>query len=821
MNWFFSPLSPLQAATNYKARLDKNLLKHRPEAKNYDLDRKDIVFHTPWLELTGTESWWTKSATSGRQELRLKLRFNYAVQNGAAGFIKILSKNNPLEFRQIPSQDNREIVLALQTPLEISENEIPVSIQIGKEIKIENSNVSPPAPLVRDIALPSPLKLEIAEIVTGFANNRGFVRVITTQELTDERTGPAGFVIEPSVDVSTEKNENGFTIKGDFTETETYTLRLTKQLKGVLGSSLQEEVTKDLFFGKMPAGISFSNKKAIYLTPQGSKNIGVQIVNVPEVQVKILKLYKNNILHYLQNNRYENYAEIGDSWLPNGTFSYNDDPEALYSDVVVNKTVETENLAKNKGVSALNIALPDHNDRQGIYLVSVHSKEQAWLGETRVVSVSDIGLLAKQGKDELWVFANSIKTTEPLSDVEITLISSNNQTLVSARTDAKGVARFEKLEEKAPGFRIAMLTAGKEKDFNYLLLKDTRVETSRFEVDGLRDNTSGLQAFIYGERDIYRPGETAYFNTVIRTSDWKTAGDIPLKLRMVTPNGRAYRTWRKKTNKQGAVAIDASFDVSVLTGSYIFEVYNANDVLLAAQTIHVEEFIPDRIKVDLAQEKPAYHTGETVHLTATATNLFGPPASNRNYEMEMQLKRKKFTAPGFPEFIFDITADTHFEKVQRHGVTNEKGQASEKFPLSGQFKDVGVLEGKVYVTVFDENGRPVNRLQRFDVFTQPVFYGARVADSYVGVNAPVPVEIIGTDRNGKLKPGTRARVEVVRIEYQTIVEKQGAQLRYTSKRKEKSVYTNLLTLSNGKSSFNYIPTASCFDNTRGRGFEEG
>lgn len=304
-----------------------------------------------------------------------------------------------------------------------------------------------------------------------------------------------------------------------------------------------------------------------------------------------------------------------------------------------------------------------------------------------------------------------------------------------------------------------------------MLLNDTRVETSRFEVEGQRDNVSGFQAFIYGQRDIYRPGETMHFNTVLRMQNWQTAKEIPLKLRLVTPNGREYRTWRKSTNEQGAVETEVVIDAAALTGTYILEVYNANEILLASHPVSVEEFIPDRIKVDLSGAQKEYVSGGTVVLTATATNLFGPPAANRTYEMEFQLKRKGFFATGFPEFTFDIPAETTFEKEGRQGVTNAQGQAIERFPLAPGLKDIGVLEGKIYVTVFDENGRPVNRLQRFDVFTQPVFYGIRLPGSYMGVNAPVPVDIVGVNNKGNLQGGTSAKVEVVRLEYQTVVEK--------------------------------------------------
>ncbi|KAA0990731.1 alpha-2-macroglobulin family protein [Dyadobacter aurulentus] len=804
----FSPVAGFEPATSYKANLTNLLTKKVEAEKKYDISKDPLDFHTPFLQLAGTEAWWTISQESGRQEARLKLLFNYPVnRQEVAEKLKITIADQAAAFKILPSPDEKQVIIALTNAGKADNNDTPVKLIIGPGLKIPNTKYASNAEISSNASLPSPLHLRVIDIQTGFENNAGYARVITSQEL-DKESIAKGFSINPDTVSQMEPTQNGFIIRADFNETETYSLLLNKSLKGMLGQALEEETSKDLFFGKLPPAISFTNKKAVYLPGKGSRNIGVQIVNIPEVQVRISKLYSNNILSYIRQNRWNDYGYVGDEWQQTGTFQYSDDWESGMSDVLVFKNVETENLPKSKGLSALNIALPDENKRQGVYLVTVRSTNEAYLSATKLISISDIGLIAKQGKDELWVFANSIQTNDPISDLEITLISSNNQVIHTLTTDGKGVAHIDKLEEKAPGFKAAMITASNDKDFNYLVLNDTKVETSRFEVEGARDNASGFQAFTYGQRDIYRPGETMYFNTVLRSQSWQTAAKVPLKMRMLTPNGREYRNWRKTTNEQGAVETEVEIDRAALTGNYVLDVYNANDVLLGSHSISVEEFMPDRIKVDLSGANTDYMSGGTVSLTATAVNLFGPPAANRTYEMESQLTRKGFFAKGFSEYTFDIPAETSFAKETRQGVTNENGQAKENFVLGGGLKDIGVLEGKIYVTVFDENGRPVNRLQRFDVFTQPVFYGIRLPDTYVGTNAPVPIDIIGLNRKGQLQSGATSSVEVVRIEYQTVVEKKYERLQYTSRKKEKVVYSKTVGLPTGKGTFSYAPTVS-------------
>jgi uncharacterized protein YfaS (alpha-2-macroglobulin family) len=178
----------------------------------------------------------------------------------------------------------------------------------------------------------------------------------------------------------------------------------------------------------------------------------------------------------------------------------------------------------------------------------------------------------------------------------------------------------------------------------------------------------------------------------------------------------------------------------------------------------------------------------------------------------------RFAPKGYGEYTFDMPdggsrggeagQPYKFEKELRQARTNANGQATERFLLPATYQDMGLLEAKLFVTVFDENGRPVNRLRRLDVLTQDIFYGIRLADRYVTTNAPLAFALVALDKDGKPKNNATASIEVVRYDYQTVIEKKDEQLRYTTKRREKLVYTNNLTYKGGKADFKYVPTVS-------------
>ncbi len=835
----FSPAVGFEPATEYTATINKSVT--AKSEKKFGLSSDKIKFHTPYLKLENVDSFWTKSREDGQGTAVLKLNFNYPVNPQEVAKMLTIKDSDDKKYDFQLNQTGSSTTISLKLK-GISDSEgKSLKISLEKGLSMPNAKHETTEELTLETSLPDVKTLEITDVQHNFENNQGYVKVITNQTISVqdvekvykiEINGASETVEEPiyqydslgnpleqipapvkakpkipTLETKAEITENGFIIRGDFNESDNYTLTINKEAKGVLGASLSDDYVKDLYFGQMPASIGFVNKKAVYLSSKGNKNIAINIVNTPKVNVRIAKIYENNILHFLTSSRYqdyENYDEQGNGQAK--VFAYDTDESGQYSDVIVNKTIETANLAKTKGVRALNLSLPEQNSIKGIYIVSVNSNDEYYNKATKLVSISDIGMIMKSSENEVVVFTNSIKTAEPINGVEISLISSNNQTIQTAKTDGKGMAVFK--EFKVSKFRPAMITAHTEDDFNYLFMDGAAVETSRFDVEGKRDNTSGFEAFIYGDRDIYRPGETLHFNTIIRKNNWESVGEIPVKVRLLLPNGKEFKIFKKNTNAQGAVEMSVPTDRASITGVYVVEVLNANDVLLASQNISIEEFMPDRIKVDVKAGKEFYRNGETLEITATALNLFGPPASNRNYQMELKLNRKLFEPKEYKGYIFDIQDNTNFEMIAREGVTNQNGLALESFQIPATYANMGVLEAKTYVTVFDETGRPVNRLKKLDIFTQSIFYGIGMPDTYIGTNVPTQIPLISLNKDGK-PVSAKGRVEIVRFDYQTVIEKNADNsLKYSSKKQTKVVYSRTMNFEGGKAMVSYAPPVS-------------
>ena len=469
--------------------------------------------------------------------------------------------------------------------------------------------------------------------------------------VTDNITSFISF--NPSVKYTVEYDDFGVTLRSaQFDAEESYSLTISKGMRGKIGGVLKEDYNGSVAFGALEADIRFTNSKAVYLSKKGGGNIEVRITNVPKVKLIISKIYENNLL-MAQRNGY--YPKDEDEEAEYASYEEtSNEVDAVAGDVIYSKEIDTRSLPKSGAGRILNISQFEDRlpEAKGIYHVKLRSVEDYWVQDSRFISLSDIGLIAKKGEDKVFVFANSINSAGSVEGATISVYGANNQLLGTGATNKDGVAEVALPKKEFAGYQPAMVIAKTADDFNYLPFTNTRVNTSRFDVGGKRMNPTGLDAFIYAERDIYRPGERVNFSVLLRDRKWRSPGTIPVKMKFLLPNGKELKIFRKNLNDQGA--LDASIDISAsaITGSYLLEVYSSNDVLLGSQNFMIEEFVPDRIKLTAALSKTSLRPQEAPTLSINAINFFGPPAANRHYETEIQVSQKQFSPKNFSDYDF-------------------------------------------------------------------------------------------------------------------------------------------------------------------------
>ncbi|MFN3405491.1 MAG: alpha-2-macroglobulin family protein [Cytophagaceae bacterium] len=796
----FSPDLGFLPSTDYTAELTSKIVSHK---SGLSLDKgSPINFHTPYLKLSHINTYWArKEGTRNEAEARIELNFNCRINpNELKDLIQLQVAGKNLNF-ELKEFNPTNVVLASVAESGNKLDDATVLVRIKKGLKCADSKYATKDEMSMESRIPSKDQFQIIKVEALYEEDSPYIYIETNQEVSSENLNNL-IKITPRVSFTTENVSSGITVKGDFQTGEAYVVTINKYLKGIFGGSLKEDYEQTIVFGNQEPHISFVSNKGMYLSSKGEKNLGVRIINVPKVQISVTKIYANNILHYLNSG--SNY------YFDDYDYDYGYDYYNLgnYGDEIMNKEVASSSLKKVNGISYVNLNLNDNSEYKGIYMVMVNSSESRWMKATKLISLSDIGLIVKETENDILVFANSILNTKPVDGAEITLVSSNNQSVYKAVTDKEGVAKFEDVKKKAPGFRIRMVAAIKDNDFNFLNFNQARVETSRYEVGGIRNNPSGYQAYIYGDRDIYRPGETINVNNIIRSESWQPVKDIPVKMKLIMPSGKEFASYRGNLNEEGAYTCSFNLPVSAVTGTYNLELYSGNDVLLNSKSVSVEEFMPDRIKVNAEINKEQVKLNDQLKLTGEALNLFGPPAANRNYEADMSLRRKYYRPKGYDSYTFDIQGkgDFNIENVLKEGSTDDDGKFSETFSFASALKNSGVYEGKIFVTVFDESGRPVNRIKKFDLHTQDVYFGLKLDNYYYSTSDNVVIPIVAVDANG-IAQKTQATVQIIKYDWQTVLEKSYNGYRYVSQKKQRILEEKQISIGSN-TSYTFRPVQS-------------
>ena len=801
----FSPSRPLPPATTFKARFKDDILQYSDYDKLAKTDQ--VSFSTPELKLDNSNvTWVLQDDRSTSAVPQVDLYFNYAVNPGTVkDKMKLEIAGKPVNYNvQTLSNDNK--ISLRVTGLKPEDKDLESNIVVEKGLVPEGGVNGTKENIESKLFIPSPFNLSVNDVSAEHNGTSGTVFVRTSQQLVMDNI--ASYVqFNPSVKFNVEQTDDGFALTSEsFDVSKTYLLTLNKGLRGRIGGVLREQYDNNVAFGELEPSITFGNSKAVYLSSKGNESIELRITNIPKVKVIISKIYESNLLtaqrygYYPQDSQGEEYER--DYY---GEYSYGD---VAMGDVIYEKEIETRSLPKYGNSRLFKLNVEDRlADFKGIYHIKVRSSQDYWISDSRFISKSDIGLIAKEGKDKIFVFANSLKTTEAVNGVNMIVYGNNNQVLGMGTTNADGVAEIAYSKKEFAGFRPGMIIAKTADDFNYLPFNTTRVNTSRFEVGGKRSNSTGLDAFIYAERDIYRPGEKVNFSVILRDNTWKTPGELPVKMKFLLPNGKELKTFRKTLNAGGSLADDIDISTAAITGNYSLEVYTSNDVLLATKNFNIEEFVPDRIKVTAKLDKQALTPGQSANLSVNAVNFFGPPAAGRNYETEIQIRQKAFYPKKYSQYNFTLAnQNSFFNKVIKEGTTDANGNATEIYTVPDDHKNMGVLQANFYATVFDETGRPVSRNAVADIFTQQTFFG--IADDgywYYPLNQTVRFPVIALDRNEKPVSGVQANIKVIKHEYRTSLVRNGGYFRYESSQDDKLIAEHMLTVSGENTAYTFVP----------------
>lgn len=735
----------------------------------------------------------------GRVIFRGTLRFNYPVNpEQLAPRIRLLDPGSATPIAVEVEATWPQASLGFHTAaVQKTKQERTVTLVIDSALTPDEGNVPLAAEFRHEIAVGSSEKLAVREVGAEPGLAESSLRVVFSSPVEPAVAGRY-LSVEPAVKYRLAADRNTLSLTGDFRPGEAYTVALAKGLPATDDAVLQEEFRQKVELRDLDPSVDFESQ-GMFLAAKGYHAVALQTVNVPAVNLTVDRVYLNNLFSLFQ---YE--SGFGDDYGYAGYLSRS------LGDRVATEAVEIGGGRNRKVTTPLALDPYIEGTRPGFYRVCL-SRPGEWQAAQRWLLLTDLGVVAKRGGGELLVWVSSFRDLAPVGGARVTLLSDQNQALGAGRTDGAGFWRLREPDAAADGARPYLLTVERGDDFTFVLLDRMAVDTTGLDVGGAASAGRGYTAFLYGERDLYRPGETAQGMAVVRRGDLAPPAAMPALLRHRDAQGRELETRRLAIDGRGLAEFALELPEATATGNHTLELEVAERVI-GRYPFQVEEFIPDRIKVEIsppAAGAPAPVPGGALAYRVASSYLFGPPAAGLPVATRVRLTAAPFTAKGYEAFTF-TNPDRSFqdrEILVKDAALDAQGLAEFRAAVPSGLTPPSSLAAVVTARVMERGGRGVSALTRLAVHPFPAYLGLRrLGEGYPEPGQEVALEFVAVSPGGKEVPAGGLRMELYLDRWNTVLRRTPAgTFRYESTRDPRLVESQALAAGTSRGRFTVRP----------------
>ncbi len=574
-----------------------------------------------------------------------------------------------------------------------------------------------------------------------------------------------------------------------------YTVSIHEGIENQWGDKLLKASASNIFFENRLPSVKIHGRGSILPNSGGKLVLPFDAVNLSAVDVSIIKIYENNISQFFQQNDINGDNDLRRVGRPivEATVKLDDDKSLnLHKKNRFSLDLDKYIKAEHGAIYRVTIGFrPSYslytcdsviNDRSDDDYVDEDSRRNSsdddddifWASydsyyaygynwdqkdnpchssyynkdryDSRNILASNIGLIAKRGNDKsLFVAASDIISTDAMSNVELEVLDYQQQIIAKGVTNSDGIATLN------PKRKPYLLVAKRGEERGYLKLDDgSSLALGRFDVSG-DEVKNGIKGFVFGERGVWRPGDSLYLSCIIDDKDNKLPQDHPIEMDIISPRGQLYKRLVQTNATNGFNVFRTATDADAPTGNWLCKVKIGGAVF--EKKLKIETVIPNRLKINLdfgrldALGKDAIANG-----TLSATWLFGATAQNLKAKIEAQLYRKATSFDKFKDYVFDdpTSSFTPQSKTIFDGTLGSDGTA----PVSPSFETTegapGQLLANLSVKVFEPGGNFSidNIAMPFNPYT-----------SYAGVHVPA-----GDKTWGYLLSGQSHRFDIVDVD---------------------------------------------------------
>ncbi|MEO7068041.1 MAG: alpha-2-macroglobulin [Rhodanobacter sp.] len=586
-------------------------------------------------------------------------------------------------------------------------------------------------------------------------------------------TGPNGEVVSGSWSL----DDDNKSLRFPFVQSDTrYVVEVHAGLLAADGHTLGREVKHDVYSGNLPPAVAFASHGSV-LPARGTRGLPVVSMNVHDADVEFFRVHDDALSNFFcayprngQRSTYELDHEVRDynTCGPRPAGGSNRDRRIAHPLTEIADSVYANHYtlggAKNERTVTY---LPVQNIKQlaqpGVY-VAVVKAGGTFKGEydTATFFVSDLGLHLRVYRNNVLLHVASLRDGSPISGVSIDIRDADGQSKLKATTDASGNALMAyKIDAED------VLVAQRDKDVSVLPFNRPALDVSNFDITGRKQ--APFEVYAWSGRDLYRPGETLRASALLRDYDGKPMKAQSLFVRIKQPDGRTLAEKRIEPQKLNYFELSQVIPADAPTGLWQleFRLDPASKETVQAFPFHVEEFLPERLKVDLSSPQPQLSPGESLKLKVASSYLYGAPAAGNRFTAKLLVAPEvhpvaKLADTFFGDPLVDLPKsadDVIDDKLDAQGVLQQD------VALPDDVKPTTPLAVTLSGSVYESGGRAVTRQLKRTYWPAKELVGVRpLFDPKQGAEseAPAGFEIMRANAAGQLLAGQHLKVRLQR-----------------------------------------------------------
>jgi len=359
---------------------------------------------------------------------------------------------------------------------------------------------------------------------------------------------------------------------------------------------------------------------------------------------------------------------------------------------------------------------------------------------------SRLGVIAKSADSKMFTVAvTDLLDAKAVYGATVEFYNYQKQFLSSGTTNSEGMM-YIKLDEKP-----YLLKASYDDNQSWMRLDDgMSLSVSNFDVSG-QEVQDGIKGMIYGERGVWRPGDTLFLTFVMDDLNQKLPADHPAVLELFDARGRQAGRKVNHDGVDGFYRFTMTTDADAPTGNWsaVVRVGGAS----FNKRIKIETVKPNRLKIALDFNRTPLQAKDNSQVgTIEAKWLHGADASNLKAKVKVTLAGSVTKFEGFNQYTFDDPSKKYWpsEKTVFDGRLNKDGRATFDLNLWVNDNAPGMLKANFSTRVFEEGGDFST-----DYYSVPLSPFKR----YVGVFVPG-----GGDYKNKLQTDTGNIIRIASVD---------------------------------------------------------